>query len=870
MSAHGDLRKFKNEDLLLSVDPHVSPAKWNEARYEAFLDALCGAREYQKDAIRIVLRYWLGGKYLDLKALAKENFDAKDELRLRHGSWSAMERQLQLPEQLSCSIDLATGTGKSYVLYGIAAILLAEGVVESVLVLCPSKTIEAGLFEKFKELASNPDHRDAMPRDAKVATPSIITASKTIVAGAICIENYHAILGHVKTSIRQTLKGRGARVAVLNDEAHHATSESPATTKRWKEFLLDAEYGFRIILGVSGTCYVGNDYFCDVVYRYSLRKAIEDRFVKSVEYVAEMPKTDHADEKWQLVYSRHQAWKKKLKPRDIRPLTIVITRDIDGCRRATAELLEFLQEWEKLSPLKAAEKVLPVTSAPEHEANLAKLRMVDSPASKVEWIVSVAMLNEGWDVKNVFQIVPHEERAFNSKLLIAQVLGRGLRRPANWAGEDPVVTVFNHDAWSGRIRQLVKEVLEIERRITSSIIEDSPYNFELHSIDYSRTPRTGDSTRKRESSLLKTGFADLPTQVEKEDVVIDFAQAVNENHLKFKAQLFHKTYSVEEVAETMFRRLESIDEESQDEKSPSDRTDYATRFSLEKCTSMILESLRRAGIVSGRVTEDNRQRLLKSLGDLKRKPTPRIVYSLKPKSVVALETKSRRSDSCSAAELRRRDKGLFYGQGCESHLPPEQVEFFKEIQDPDGDFAGAGECVPNNHDFRTPVSLVIADGAPERKFIRKLCERDNAQLLTAWVKNPNQGFYFIEYAWKPRGVTKRGEFSPDFFIKVGEVTFVVEIKDDGEIKEPSLENLHKSEAARLHFDRLNKLLAEEKSSARYQFNFLTPSDYNKFFQLMREGKLVGFRSELDVSLKKSARETSTASKYLPRRSADSD
>ena len=42
----------------------------------------------------------------------------------------------------------------------------------------------------------------------------------------------------------------------------------------------------------------------------------------------------------------------------------------------------------------------------------------------VEWIVSVAMFSEGWDVKNVFQIYPHEKRAFNSKLLIAQVLGR--------------------------------------------------------------------------------------------------------------------------------------------------------------------------------------------------------------------------------------------------------------------------------------------------------------------------------------------------------------------------------------------------------------------------------------------------------------
>ena len=67
--------------------------------------------------------------------------------------------------------------------------------------------------------------------------------------------------------------------------------------------------------------------------------------------------------------------------------------------------------------------------------------MVDNPQSKVEWIISVSMLTEGWDVKNVFQIIPHEERAFNSKLLIAQVLGRGLRVPDQWQGPQPVVTV---------------------------------------------------------------------------------------------------------------------------------------------------------------------------------------------------------------------------------------------------------------------------------------------------------------------------------------------------------------------------------------------------------------------------------------------
>ena len=147
-----DRQRFRNEDLMLRVSPAVDPAKWDESRYEEFLDALCGDRVYQKDAIRAALRYLLGGRYANLRALAKENLenDSKGMLEKRYGSWAGFERHLQLPDQLSASLDLATGTGKSYVLYGIAAILLAEGAVDRVLVLCPSLTIEGGLTEKFR------------------------------------------------------------------------------------------------------------------------------------------------------------------------------------------------------------------------------------------------------------------------------------------------------------------------------------------------------------------------------------------------------------------------------------------------------------------------------------------------------------------------------------------------------------------------------------------------------------------------------------------------------------------------------------------------------------------------------------------------
>ena len=660
MSTRGDRRTFRNEDLLLNVATDIDPKVWDESRYEAFLDELCGSREYQKDAIRTALRYLLGGKYETLRELAKENFDDNDELQQRYGSWAGMEKHLQLPDQRSCSIDQATGTGKSYVLYGLGMILLAEGAADRVLVLCPSNTIEAGLLGKFRELAADTNLRDALPQGAKIKAPRIINASESIVDGSICVENYHAILENVKSSIRDSLKGVGARVAVLNDEAHHVANAGGTEAKKWKEFLLDPEYGFRIVVGVSGTCYLDDEYFTDVIHRYSLRQAIEERFIKKVEYVAEMPGTDNSDERWQLIHNRHEMWRKKLKPRMIRPLTIVVTRDIKSCEQVAEELKEFLTAWEKISPEQAEEKVLPVTSSSKHQPNVAKLKLVDQPSSKVEWIVSVSMLSEGWDVKNVFQIVPHEERAFNSKLLIAQVLGRGLRRPEGWQGEDPMVTVFNHDAWSGRIKHLVNEILEIERRLTSRIDPASKWNFELHHLKYDRDEDTSEYAKKGEYRLLEQGFVDLPAQVEAEDVTIEFERAVSGDHAKWKTEIRHHTLSAEDVAEQMFHRLKSIDDESRGAEDPKDRTSYAKKFPLETCQAIVRESLSRAKITNGFVTEENRQKLLQALGTLRRKSAKRVVYKLSPNALEILNTRERQAESCGPGELRRGATRVFY------------------------------------------------------------------------------------------------------------------------------------------------------------------------------------------------------------------
>ena len=848
------MNQIKNEDLVLKVSTHIDRNVWDEGKYDAFVDELCGDREYQKEAIFTTLRFLAGGKYKKLQELAHENYKQNPKLAEAYGSWESMRDRLQFPHLLSCSLDLATGVGKSYVLYGIAVILLAEGLVDQVLTLCPSNTIERGLTDKFKNLAGNADLLSAMPVDVVYSSPKIINASETIVEGCICIENYHAVLKHVRSSIRDSLKGKGEKTLILNDEAHHVVS-SATDLHKWKEFLIDSDFGFKRIVGVSGTCYTKNQYFTDIVSRYSLRQAIEERRVKDVEYVTESTTVKGHDEKWELLYQRHRTTLKKLRTQGIRPLTIVVTDTIGKCDHVADELKAFLQEKESIPLEQANQKVIAVTSSSKHQPNVARLQTVDSPQSKVEWIISVSMLTEGWDVKNVFQIVPHEERAFNSKLLIAQVLGRGLRVPEQWAGEQPVVTVFNHHAWASSIEGLVNEILELEKRVASISLPQSEYHFELHNLNYDKTQSSKDVKKKGEYNLLKRGYIELPTLAAVKQAQIQFDRVGSKSSREETFQIPLKTFTAKEIAKHMHQTLEGFDSETALEKDLDKRTNYASRYTIKKLENVIKESTIRAQIDEKKIPEEARQKFLQALGTMKRKILKRVSYDVFAKDLKILNTKNRQKDSCSAAELSR-DKSVFYRSDCEQYLPQEQKDFFRELNDEDGEYFSKAVRIHNDYDFKTPFNLVIADSNPERRFVRELCKPESAKQIDGWMKNTAMGFYTVGYAWsklttrKGGGAPhiKRGAFSPDFFIKQGNWIFVVEVKDDSEVNEPSLENIAKYKFSINHFQTLNNWLEKEGLDISYQFNMLTPQDYVLFFENLRDKRSVGYRSHLDVKI----------------------
>ena len=250
-----------------------------------------------------------------------------------------------MPGKLSANIDLATGTGKSYVIYGIAQIMLSLGFVKKVLVLCPSVTIEDELKKKFIELSSNELLKKAIPVYSKFKNPSIVDANSTVKDGDICIENIHAIYDRTNSSIEDSFKHCGAATLVLNDESHHIYNNIlKSDSKKWKEFLLNSDYNFKYILGFTGTAYIENEYFNDVIYRYSLKTAIEDRVVKNIDYVFK-DESISTNEKFQKIYQNHIDNKDKY-PK-VRPLTIMVTKDIGSAENLEEDLKDFLNKKRK-------------------------------------------------------------------------------------------------------------------------------------------------------------------------------------------------------------------------------------------------------------------------------------------------------------------------------------------------------------------------------------------------------------------------------------------------------------------------------------------------------------------------------------------
>src|SRR5699024_8291405 len=135
---------------------------------------------------------------------------------------------------------------------------------------------------------------------------------------------------------------------------------------------------------------INNEYYNDVIYRYSLREAIDDKIVKSIDYAQKDDSGNNLYEKFQKIYENHNENIKRNSK--LKQLTILITKDINKAKGLKEDLIDFLVKWEERTIEEIEKKVLIVTSHSDHASNIVELDYVDDKSNSVEWIISVSML----------------------------------------------------------------------------------------------------------------------------------------------------------------------------------------------------------------------------------------------------------------------------------------------------------------------------------------------------------------------------------------------------------------------------------------------------------------------------------------------
>ena len=270
---------------------------------------------------------------------------------------------------------------------------------------------------------------------------------------------------------------------VLNDEAHHVHDPKLAWFKSIEDIhnrLLQKGGGLALEVDVSATPKHNNGaIFVQTVADYPLVEAISQNVVKhpvlpdaesraklmerqSVKYTEKY--ADYLELgviEWRKAAEEHEKLGKKA-------ILFVMTDNTQNCDEVAAYL-------ETLHPaLKDAVLVIHTNKSGDiseaksskKQAELEKLRKqanaIDSLESPYKAIVSVLMLKEGWDVKNVTTIVGLRAYSAKPNILPEQTLGRGLR--LMYSGDlEETVSVIGTDAFMAFVESIKSEGVELER-----------------------------------------------------------------------------------------------------------------------------------------------------------------------------------------------------------------------------------------------------------------------------------------------------------------------------------------------------------------------------------------------------------------------
>jgi type III restriction enzyme len=438
-------------------------------------------RQPQRESLEIL------SNVCDLIGLEKESDVAASlaSIRARYAQVEDFERDFP-----SLCFALATGVGKTRLMGAFISYLYKAEGIRHFFVLAPNLTIYNKLIADFTP--NTPKYVFQGISDFTINPPEIITGDT--------YEDGRGVRGDVGVPVRQgRLFDPGAagpihinifNISKINSEVRGGNAPR---IKRLSEYigdsyfsylsklddlvlLMDESHRYRASAGVkainelkpilglelTATPQVeggkGAVQFKNVIYSYPLSAALKDGFIKEPA-VATRENFDakaydedglerlkledgvrvHEEVKVQLdVYARDY------NQRRVKPFMLVVAKDTDH-----ANALVKLMEDEAFFEGQYKGKVITVhsqTKGEEKDEIVQQLLTVEDPNNPVEIVVHVNMLKEGWDVTNLYTIVPL--RTANSRTLVEQSIGRGLRLPyGKRTGVAAVdrLTIISHD-----------------------------------------------------------------------------------------------------------------------------------------------------------------------------------------------------------------------------------------------------------------------------------------------------------------------------------------------------------------------------------------------------------------------------------------
>lgn len=274
-------------------------------------------------------------------------------------------------------------------------------------------------------------------------------------------------------------------LVILNDEAHHVHDERLAWFKSIQDInnrLIMKGSELSLQIDVTATPKHNNgSIFVQTISDYPLVEAIFQDVVKhpvlpdsaSRVKLIEKQSSKYSEKYEDYIHLGYLEWKKVYDEQmkmGKKAVLFIMTDDTKNCD----EVAEFLEN--RYSELKDCVLVIHTknngdiseTSTGKGKEELELLRKaaneVDKFDNKYKAIVSVLMLKEGWDVRNVTTIVGLRPYNSKSNILPEQTLGRGLRRMYRGENVTELVSVVGTDAFMDFVESIKTEGVELETR----------------------------------------------------------------------------------------------------------------------------------------------------------------------------------------------------------------------------------------------------------------------------------------------------------------------------------------------------------------------------------------------------------------------